>query len=43
MICIPCKSKEIIVNLLSDGYPVRQPFVTNLSAVQTKLTGSKKR
>ena len=31
-----------IVNEVSDGYPVRQPFVTNLSAVETKLTGFKK-
>jgi len=30
------------VNVASDGCPVCQPFVTNLSAVETKLTGSKK-
>jgi len=31
-----------MVNVVSGGYPVSQPFVTNLSAVQTKLTGSEK-
>jgi len=25
-------------NVVCDGYPVRQPFVTNLSAVQKKLS-----
>jgi len=29
-----------IVNVVSDGYPVRQRFVTNLCAVETKLAGS---
>jgi len=31
-----------IVIVVSDDCPVRQPFVTNLSAAETKLTGSKK-
>ena len=31
-----------IVNAVSDGCPVRQPFVTNLSAAETQLTDSEK-
>jgi len=40
--CFAFLINPFIVNAVTGGYPVRQPFVTNLSAVETKLTGSKK-
>ena len=38
--CFAFLINPFIVNVVSDSYPVRQPFVTNLCAVETKLTGS---
>ena len=35
--CFAFLVNPFIVNVVSDGYPVRQPFVTNVSAVETKL------
>ena len=40
--CFAFLVNPFIVNVVSDDCPVRQPFVTNLSAVETKLTDSKK-
>ena len=39
--CFAFFANLFIVNVVSDGCPVRQQFVTNLPAVETKLTGSK--
>jgi len=40
--CFAFLVNPFIVNVVSDGCSVCQPFVTNLSAVETKLTFSKK-
>jgi len=40
--CFAFLVNPFIFNVVSDGCPVLQPFVTNLSVVETKLTGSKK-
>ena len=40
--CIAFIVNPFIINVVSDGYSVRRPFVTNLCAVETKLTDSKK-
>ena len=40
--CFAFFVNPFIVNVVSDGCPICQPFVTNVSAVETKLTGSKK-
>jgi len=40
--CFAFLINPFIVNVVSDSYPVRQPFVKNLCAVGTKPTGSKK-
>jgi len=40
--CFAFLVNPFIVNVVSYGFPVRQTFVTNLSAVETNLTVSKK-
>ena len=38
MLCIACMSSPFNINVVHDGCSVRQPFVTNMSAIETKLT-----
>jgi len=40
--CFAFFVNPFIVNVVSDGCPICQPLVTNVSAVETKLTDSKK-